>query len=80
MHVHAEQRIELKKDTIQGNSELPKVLYIIPWQDTKSIEENHGIKLHNYYEKLLRPLHPRDINIIHQSSVKRESKILNKNK
>jgi len=54
----AETRLEIKKDVIQGNSELPKILYIIPWKLNSSKAKIQGVKLDNYYEKLLRPYHP----------------------
>ena len=57
-NVVAENRIEIKKDVIKGNSELPKVLYIIPWQNNVTRTQFKGVKLENYYEKLLIPYHP----------------------
>ena len=54
----SETRIEIKKDVIKGNSELPKVMYIIPWQTTITKSDFKGVKLDNYYEKLLVPFHP----------------------
>jgi len=56
--VVAESRIEIKKDVIKGNSELPKVLYIIPWQNNVTRTQFKGVKLENFYEKLLVPHHP----------------------
>ena len=59
--VDAETRLEIKKDVIQGNSELPKVLYIIPWKINSSKAPIQGVKLENFYEKLLKPYHPHKI-------------------
>jgi len=56
--VMAETKIKIQKDVIKGNTELPKVLYIIPWQSTVSKVRFKGVKLDNYYEKLLVPYHP----------------------
>ena len=59
--VEAETRLEIQKDVIQGNSELPKVLYIIPWKVNSSKARIQGVKLDNFYEKLLKPFHPHKI-------------------
>lgn len=59
--LEAESRLEIQKDVIQGNSELPKVLYIIPWKINSSKAQVQGVKLENFYEKLLKPYHPHKI-------------------
>lgn len=59
--VEAETRLEIQKDVIQGNSELPKVLYIIPWKVNSSKARIQDVKLDNFYEKLLKPFHPHKI-------------------
>jgi len=59
--LYAETRLEIQKDVIKGNTELPKVLYIIPWKVTSSKAAIQGVKLENYYEKLLKPYHPHQI-------------------
>jgi len=59
--VEAETRLQIQKDVIQGNSELPKVLYIIPWKVNSSKAKIQGVKLENFYEKLLKPFHPHKI-------------------
>jgi len=56
--VLSESRMEIKKAVIKGNSELPKVMYIIPWQSTLTKDGFKGVKLENYYEQLLQPFHP----------------------
>ena len=53
----AETRLEIKKDVITGNSELPKVMYIIPWQSSTTESKFKGVELDNYYLKLLQPFH-----------------------
>lgn len=35
-HASAAQRMDMKGTKIHGNQELPKVLYIVPWQDAKA--------------------------------------------
>ena len=32
--LHAEERLEMEGTTVRGNQELPKVLYIVPWQQS----------------------------------------------
>lgn len=54
----ANSKLEIQKDVIKGNSELPKVLYIIPWKSNVSKTRFKGVELVNYYEKLLVPYHP----------------------
>lgn len=65
--VLAESRIEIKKSVIKGNSELPKVMYIIPWQSTLTKDVFKGVELENYYEQLLRPFHPHHLVINKQN-------------
>lgn len=57
----AEQNIVIEKDVIKGNTELPKVMYIIPWRETTDHIKAPEIKLRNYYDDLLMPLHLYDI-------------------
>lgn len=33
--LHAEEKINMKGTRIRGNQELPKVLYIVPWQEAE---------------------------------------------
>jgi len=33
--LHAEEKIDMKGTRIRGNQELPKVLYIVPWQEAE---------------------------------------------
>lgn len=55
--------IVIKKDIIKGNSELPKVMYIIPWQATVTKTKFRGVKLDNYFESLLQPFHPHRVKV-----------------
>ena len=50
-------RIELDETVISGNQELPKVLYIVPWQQPSGLPE---IKLRTEFaeEELFRRLYP----------------------
>lgn len=51
--------IELAPTTITGNTELPKYLYVVPWQDkqSKNLSER-SLKLHNLYGDLFDPVLP----------------------
>lgn len=55
----ADDVIELAPTTIKGNTELPKYLYVVPWQDkqSKNLSER-SLRLHNLYGDLFDPLMP----------------------
>ncbi len=59
----AKSDIVIKKDIIKGNSELPKVMYIIPWQATVTETKFKGVQLDNYFESLLKPFHPHRVHL-----------------
>ena len=55
----AQDKIELETTTIKGNTELPKFLYVVPWQDRKSDQkQEQKLVLHNLYGDLFDPLLP----------------------
>ncbi len=64
----AESTVSKKKDKlkletlkIQGNKELPKGLYIVPWQDikkTKGSKNKQRLVLHSLYGDLFDPVNP----------------------
>lgn len=55
----AQDKIELQTIQIKGNKELPKILYVVPWQDAKhNKNDDHKIKLHNFFGELYEPLTP----------------------
>lgn len=55
----AQDVIELDTTTITGNSELPKFLYVVPWQDkTRQSSEAQKLVLHNLYGDLFNPVMP----------------------
>lgn len=59
MPLLAEDRIELDTTTIKGNVELPKYLYVVPWQDKKAnAGEEQKLVLHNLYSDLFDPVMP----------------------
>ena len=55
----AQDKIELKTIQIKGNKELPKILYVVPWQDAqRNKESKQKLKLHNFFGDLYQPLTP----------------------
>lgn len=55
----AEDTIELKTTTIKGNKELPKILYIVPWQEVKqSRKVERKLVLHSLFGDLFDPVLP----------------------
>lgn len=54
-----EDRIELKTTTIKGNKELPRVLYIVPWKDVKTMKKpQQQLVLHSLFGDLFDPVVP----------------------
>ena len=59
--VAAQDRIELETTTIKGNKELPRVLYIVPWQDvTPTRKPEQELVLHSLFGDLFDPVMPED--------------------
>ena len=52
--VLAESRIELDETKVQGASELPKVLYIVPWKKTEMATK--PVKLTTMVEEVMTPV------------------------
>ena len=52
--VFAESRIELDETKVQGASELPKVLYIVPWKKTEM--DTKPVKLNTMVEEVMTPV------------------------
>ncbi len=54
-----EDTIELKTTFIKGNKELPKILYLVPWKETKiSKPPKQELVLHSLYGDLFDPVLP----------------------
>lgn len=55
----AEDKIELKTIKIKGNKELPKILYVVPWQESVANNKNEQkLELHDFFGDLYDPLTP----------------------
>ncbi len=61
-HVAAAQdTIELDTTTIKGNTELPKYLYVVPWQDKEGQrDKERKLRLHNINGDLFDPVMPKN--------------------
>ncbi|VUD66190.1 hypothetical protein TDB9533_03526 [Thalassocella blandensis] len=55
----AEDTIEMRTTTIKGNTELPKILYLVPWQDVnESKSSQQKLVLHSLFGDLFDPVTP----------------------
>lgn len=65
--VRAEGLLELETTVIKGNKELPQILYLVPWQETKSrsIREEQRLTLHSLFGDLFTPMSPEKLTDIH---------------
>lgn len=55
----SEDKIELKTIKIKGNKELPKILYVVPWRETKnSGKGDQKLQLHDFFGDLYDPVTP----------------------
>lgn len=56
---YADVEIKMDTTTIKGNTELPKILYIVPWKQIKqSQHEDQQLLLHSLYGDLFNPVIP----------------------
>ena len=59
--VHAGERIEMDTTYVKANKELPKILFVVPWQDLKpGKREEQTLVLHSLYGDLFDPKVPRE--------------------
>lgn len=55
----AQDTIELETTTIKGNKELPKILYIVPWQEVRpQKQKQQELVLHSLFGDLFDPVLP----------------------
>lgn len=56
-NAYSEDTIILKTIKIKGNKELPKILYVVPWQEAdKTKQKSQKLKLHDFFGDLYQPL------------------------
>lgn len=54
-----EDKLELETTIIKGNTELPKILYVVPWQDDLETEiEEQRLVLHSLFGDIFEPTTP----------------------
>lgn len=56
----AEQKIKLKSSTITGNSELPKILYVVPWKKVAATEIKYKLTVHGISDDVLKAIDPEE--------------------
>ncbi len=60
---HAEIEIQMDTTTIKGNTELPKIIYIVPWREIKHSKQNEQqFVIHSLYGDLFDPALPVKLN------------------
>lgn len=53
----ADDKIKLETITIKGNKELPKILYVVPWQEAeRTKQKQQKLKLHRFFGELYEPI------------------------
>ncbi len=56
----AEIEIKMDTTTIKGNTELPKILYIVPWREIKHSKKNEQqFVIHSLYGNIFSPVLPK---------------------
>lgn len=56
----AEVEIKMDTTTIKGNTEQPKIIYIVPWREAKQIKsKKQQLVIHSLYGDLFNPVLPR---------------------
>jgi hypothetical protein len=58
----SQQTLNVETTTIKGNTELPKFLYVVPWQEKRSkSSDTQKVVIHNIYGDLFDPVLPERI-------------------
>ena len=56
----AQDRIELDTTVIKGNTELPKILYVVPWKDAQGrTSGEQKLTLHSLFGDVFEPVAPK---------------------
>ena len=61
---YADETLELDPTIIKDNKEAPQILYMVPWEETKSStkKEEHKLVLHSLFGDLFDPVLPEQPN------------------
>lgn len=71
----AEDRVELETTIIKGNTELPKILYVVPWKDIDGKSDSQQkLHLHSLFGDLFDPLTPITPDLLKTNNAKNEVK------
>jgi hypothetical protein len=63
----AEDRVDIESIVIKSNKELPQILYIVPWKDTKANgRKEQTLVLHSLFGDLFDPVYDRLDDVSHQ--------------
>jgi len=55
--VFAKDRLKLETTIIKGNKEMPQIVYIVPWKDTKNAhQKEQTLVLHSLFGNLFDPI------------------------
>ncbi len=55
--IQAADRLELQTTFIKGNTEMPQIIYIVPWQDMKQDKnKEQTLVLHSLFGDLFEPV------------------------
>jgi hypothetical protein len=55
---YAGDRLELETTYIKGNTEMPQIIYIVPWQDMKQeTHKDQTLVLHSLFGDLFEPVY-----------------------
>ena len=55
----SEVKIKMNTTTIKGNTELPKIIYIVPWKESKQYKNKEQLLvIHSLYGDLFDPVLP----------------------
>lgn len=58
-NILADEKIQLDTTVIKGNTELPQIIYIVPWRDMKQEKrKEQTLILHSLYGDLFEPVSP----------------------
>lgn len=64
--VYADEKIRLDTTIIKNNTELPQVIYIVPWRDIKAEKrKEQTLTLHSLYGDLFDPVYTEKSAVAH---------------
>lgn len=65
VNAQTEDTLELDTTIIKGNTELPKILYVVPWQDDLETEiGEQRLVLHSLFGDVFEPTAPKEAQLV----------------